>query len=114
MSNEDDIRALEANIESASEFVDMGVALERLRNNRDFKKVVISGYLEKEAIRLVHLRLDPNMQTSERQALILRQIDGIGVLNDYFNTILQMVDRAKRSIASDEDTIQELRNGSDE
>jgi hypothetical protein len=116
MSNvENDIKQLEANIERAKELVKAGESIERLRNNVDFKEVILKGYFEREAIRLVHLKADPNMQTPERQASILLQMDAIGALSSYLNTGLVMADRAAQAIEADTETITELLvGGSDE
>ena len=108
MSNVQAIKEIDLNIKQAQNFVDLGKSLERLRSNRDFKAVILDGYLEKEAIRLVHLKSDPNMQTSERQESIVKQIDAIGALNQYFTTVLQQANLASRAIAADEETREEL------
>lgn len=105
-SNE--IRQIEQSIASAKQLVALQESLQRLYSNRDFKKVILEGFFEKEAIRLVHLKADPNMQTVERQNNILTQMDSIGALNQYFQTINQLASMATNSIASDEQTLAEL------
>lgn len=107
MSNQE-IKELEQNIAAAKSMADLGSSLERLRSNRDFKKVITEGYFEKEAIRLVHLKADPSMQTPERQASIVRQMDAIGALNEYFGTVLHQARLAGKSIEADEETLAEL------
>ena len=102
------IEEIELNITQAKAIVDRGAALERLRNNRDFKKVVLEGYFEKEAIRLVHLKSDFNMQSAESQANILDQINAIGALSGYFNTVRHQGMLAEKAILSDEETRDEL------
>lgn len=86
----------------------MSEALNRLVENRDFKKVIKEGYLSQEAIRLVHLRADPAFQTPERQAAILGQIDAISHLSAYFRTVGLNAAIAEKAIASDEETREEL------
>ena len=108
MSNEDNIQAIERNIAKAKSAMDLGTALERLRINRDFKKIVLEGYFEQEAIRLVHLKADPNMQKPESQLAILNQIDAIGTLVQYFNTVMFRADLASKSISDDEAMRDEL------
>ena len=102
------IEEIELNIEQAKAIVDKGTALERLRNNRDFKKVIIEGFFEKEAIRLVHLKSDFNMQDPESQASILSQIDAIGVLSQYLNNVRNQAMLAGKAIEADEQTREEL------
>ena len=102
------ISAIERNIEKAKAVLDFSAALERLRNNRDFKKVVLEGYFEQEAIRLVHLKSDPNMQAPAIKQSIESQIDAIGQLSQFFSTVLQKAAMAGRQIEADQATIEEL------
>jgi hypothetical protein len=107
MSNEQ-IKALQDSIVSSRQNVDMADALRRLQSNRDFKKVIQEGYFEKEAIRLVHLKADPAMQTPDKQASILRDIDAIGTLHSYFALILRFGDMSKKDIAEAEAEIEAI------
>lgn len=107
MSN-DTIQEIELNISHARKIVDVGDSFERLRNNRDFKKVIQEGYFEQEAIRLVHLKSDQNFQTPERQQSIVSQIDAIGALNQYFQTVFHKSALARKAIESDEETRDEI------
>lgn len=103
-----ELNQLEQNIKQAQKVVDLGDSLERLQNNRDFKKIIIEGYFEKEAIRLVHLRSDPNMQSAESQKSINLQIDSIGTLAQYLQTISIQAQMAGRGMVADEQTRDEL------
>ena len=102
------IQEIELNIREAKKLVEAGAALERLRNNTDFKKVVMEGYFEQEAIRLVHLKADKNMQTPESQASIVAQIDAIGALHEYFRVVMFRASMAEKAIEADEQTRDEL------
>lgn len=106
--SESAIRELELNIKEAQKIVDIGAALERLSNNRDFKKVIIDGYFENEAVRLVHLKADPSMQKPETQASIILQMDAIGALNQFFQTIYHQSRLASKAVEDDEQTRLEL------
>ena len=103
-----ELEYLEQNIKQSQKIVDLGDTLERLRNNRDFKKIILEGYFEKEAVRLVHLRSDPNMQSNESRLAIDKQIDAIGTLHQYFQTITTMASMAQRGLVADEATRDEL------
>jgi len=107
MSNET-VKAIEANIEKSRKFLDMEHSLSRLRENKDFKKVIIEGYFQQEAIRLVQLKADPNMQTPQMQAAILKDIDSIGSLGKYFDTVVAMGQRAKVAIDDGEEALAEI------
>ena len=102
------IQQIESNIQRAKKVVEFGDAIGRLRNNRDFKKVILEGYFEDEAVRLVHLKADANMQSAESQRSIVNQMDAIGALSQYLQTQLRLVDMAVNSIAADEQTRDEL------
>lgn len=108
MTQQTEIKTLEENIQRAKELVECGSAMERLRSNRDFKKVVLDGYFKAEAVRLVHLKADPAMQSDASQASIIRQIDAIGSLSDYFRTVNMAAVQAVRAIQGDEETLLEL------
>ena len=104
----DALKEIESNIKESKKLVELGAALERLRNNPDFKEVIIQGYFEQEAIRLVHLKADKNMQTPERQASIVAQMDAIGALSEYFAVVSHRAMLASKAIESDEQTRDEL------
>ena len=92
------IDQLDANINSNRQARDLGAAIERLQKSRDFQTVVLSGYLEQEAIRLVQARTDSVMQKPEQQACLLRQIDAIACFKDFLRTKLMLADHAAGAI----------------
>lgn len=105
------IEQLEHVLQTAKQAEELGNALERLMKNRDFKSLILDGYLEREAVRLVHLKADPNMQTPERQAGILMQIDSIGALTSYLNGIRQQSAQGTKIRIEAEETLEEIRKG---
>lgn len=106
--NEQQLAALDRQIASAKETLETGKALARLLTNPDFKKVVIEGYLKDEAIRLVHLRGDPQLQDSLQQAGILRDIDGVGSFKTFLDVAAFKGRDAERFIADAEAQKQEI------
>lgn len=108
MSNINEVQELEASIQRAKEHVEFGNVVERLLATRDFKKVISEGYFEQEAIRLVHLKADPNMQSTAQQESIVKQMDAIGSLKQYLRTKCRIAAQAVQSIAADEETRDEL------
>lgn len=108
------IEEIELNITEAKKIVAQGKSLEKLLSSRDFKNVFLEGYLEKEAVRLVHLKADANMQGEEAQQSILTQIDAIGSLTHYMNVVRHQAMLAEKAIASDEETRDELLAGEDD
>ena len=105
---EDALQTIEQNITDAKKLADLGNSVERLFSNRDFKKVVMDGYLEKEAIRLVHLKAHPAMQSAESQASIISQIDAIGTFTQFLGSTEQQGRLALKAIADGEQMREEL------
>jgi hypothetical protein len=108
MSPTEQIQQIERNIEAGKVAVELNAALQRLLANRDFKAVIADGYLNKEAIRLVHAKSNPSLQTPVHQAAIIRDIDAIGALAQYFNNVTLMGDMAAKGLAADEEARAEL------
>ena len=84
---EHQVEQIELNIQQAKQLVEMGDVLDRLTQNPDFTRVIDEGYLKNEAVRLVHLKAAPSMQSDEAQQAITKEIDGIGALLGYFRAI---------------------------
>ena len=103
MTNTEKVQEIEESLKHAKAILELGTALERLRSSRDFKKVITEGYLEQECVRLVHLKADPNMQSIDKQASIVKQMDAIGALNQYFQAVFSKAAQAEKAIVSDED-----------
>ena len=99
---------IELSIQYAQKTVDNMKALQRLTNNRDFKTLVLSGYFEKEPVRLTMRKADPAMQTPENQAAIIRDLDAIGQFRMYLNGVMQMGRMAEKAIKDDEAMREEI------
>lgn len=107
-----DLKQLEEAVAQAKADVEFGNALERLRSNRDFKQVILEGYFKEEAIRLVHLKGSPHLQSPESQKSILTQIDAISSVSEYMSLalhrarqgskLLEDADRMREEIAAEE------------
>lgn len=109
MNNDAQIQAIERNLKEAKEIKEMSNALLRLEKNKDFLAVVKNGYFKDEAVRLVHLRGDPGMQTPERQESIMKQVDSISNFHQYLINITRKAEMAEKAIANDEATLEDLR-----
>lgn len=109
------IQEIEMDIKEAKEVINLGKSVEKLRKNRDFIKVVEERYLKEEAVRLVHLKSAPAMQTPERQAHIDSDIRAIGSFAQFLDMICVMAERAEASLEEHERELEELREeGADE
>jgi len=103
--NQNAVDQIELNIREAREITDMGEALSRLEKNPDFQKVISQRYLKDEAVRLVHLKAAPNAQHEKIQASILRDIDAIGALEGFFNSLMAEAAHAQDAITACNDEL---------
>lgn len=108
MSNELKLAQLERDIKAHKANKEMAESLDRLRSNRDFKKVIEIGFLKDEAVRLVHAKGNPDLQTPAAQASILRDIDAIATMGQYFITIDQRGRIATKELDDAYETREEL------
>ena len=113
-----DLDAVEVSIEDAKKKIALFRALEKLQKNKDFKLLINTGYLENEAIRLVHLKSDFNMTAPEQQEFIDRAIVSIGNFRSYLSSIYQQGHGAIQALEDHEQTreailAEELQNGDD-
>lgn len=104
----EDIKQIQINIVAAKERVALGECLKRLSKNRDFKKLIEQRYFKEESHRLVMVKSSPACQTPEIQAEILRDLDGIGSLYQFFNAIGSEARTMAYNIKQDEQMISEL------
>lgn len=103
-----ELELLEQSIQNARKHIERGAALQRLMKNKDFKEIILKGFFEEEAIRLVHLKSDSEMQTAERQASVLRDMDAIGTLSGYLRGLQRQAAIADKQLAADESFREEL------
>ena len=110
MNNEQDINQLEMSIEAAKELIKLAEACERLKENKDFKSLILDGYFKEHAIRLVMLRGDTNVP-DDIQAKILKDIDAIGALRKYLQKISNDGNSALQAVRESEETIESILAG---
>ena len=108
MSYEDQIKEVEINIEDAKEMIALRDALNRLENNKDFRKIILDGYFKDEASRAVLLKADIHMQQDKDQKQLDNIITGIGFLRQYFGKIYAMASQAEMGLKNDEETREQL------
>ena len=98
MTDQHELAQLDRDSKAAQVQVDQAAALERLYTNRDFKRLILDGFLRDEAIRLVHLKGSPDMQAPAQQTAIVRDIDAIATLSQHFGHIRRMGKIAEKQI----------------
>ena len=88
--------------EELKKFSAKAEALTRLQNNADFKLVITEGYMEDEAIRLVHLLGDARFNSDDKKAAYREDFQermiGIARLSEYFRSIFQLSSQAQREL----------------
>lgn len=102
------VEEIELEIEQAQEIIALGQALRRLEKNADFLLLIKESYLRDESVRLVNIKAHPQMQTPDMQARVLRDIDGIGSLAQYFNKVLQQAEMATHGVEQAEAALAEM------
>ena len=103
-----DVDELELSIKEAEELVTLGVSLERLTKNKDFKRVIQEQYLHNEAVRLVHLKSDGNMQDARVQERLVRDIDAIGSFTQFLSKVRREADSAREAINTCNDELDHI------
>jgi hypothetical protein len=106
--SEHDIHEVEVSMQHAKKAIEMREDLQKLTSNPTFEKVLLKGYFEEEASRLVLLKAEPSMEDDKQQKQIMLGIDGIGALRQYFRTIMQLGSMAEKSLIDNEEMHAEL------
>jgi hypothetical protein len=108
--SQNDVVELELNIKEAEDLVSLGKSLERLEKNKDFKKVIQEQYLHNEAVRLVHLKSDGNMQDPRVQERLVRDIDAIGSFTQFLSKVFREADSAREAISICNEELDHINN----
>lgn len=103
------ITEIEISQQHARAAVARAEALTRLTQNRDFQEVILKGYFENEAVRLVHALTDPALQSVESQASLMAQMRAIAECSGYLNQVLRAGEMASKALADAEEVLAELR-----
>lgn len=104
----DKIKQIEISNDAAQKIVAMRDAINRLQKNRDFRAVILDGYLRDEALRLSHLIADSS-QAGNRDEIV-RDLHGIGALNLWFRNQIALGNVMENDIASNNDELEYLRS----
>jgi len=105
------VQDIQIQMDDAREIIRSADALERLFENPDFKLVIKQGYFKEEPARLVEMKATPAMSGEATQSAIIKQIDGIGALQQYFNARFLTGEMARDAIRDGELQIDEIGEG---
>lgn len=106
----DRVAQLEHNLNLVNEALSLSESADKLMRNPQFKKVIEQGYYKDEAIRLVSLLSEPNMQDAEQQQLIQNAMRGIGELKSWFNGLFRRAEQMKKMKVDIENELQYISN----
>ena len=90
-------------MKEAEELVSLKNSIERLMNNRDFKKVITLQYNEKEAARLAKALANPEMQEDIDQRIIKEKLAAIGHLDAWLDTKLRLGRQVEKELKEAEE-----------
>jgi hypothetical protein len=71
-------------------WIEMYEALQRLEENKDFKKIILDGYLKDSAVDKVSLLATDYVRTRNLRATIFEELVAISALEGYLHTIKNM------------------------
>jgi hypothetical protein len=109
MSN---VAQFEQQLSDAKSLVERRDMALKLRNNREFKKLILDDYLVQEAARLVTAAGDPLLD-EKKQRDCMEMAKGAGHLKRYLQVIITMGDTAADDIPQIEENLAELRAEND-
>jgi len=93
---------VDARIDELNDNIELGKALERLHENEDFQKVILEGYLDKEADRLFGVLVEPSTLKRDVMENIQDKLTAIRNVKQYFGTTLQNAAMAPDQIAEEQ------------
>lgn len=102
-------KLLEVSIEEAKKMVDLRDQALRLTDNREFRNVILNGYLKEEAIRLSEISAMSQLKDSRDE--IFLEIQGISLFHQYMRQVISRGDVAEQEIREQYETLDELRAG---
>ena len=102
--------ALLKQIDDCNNGIALAEGIEKLYSNAQFKKVILKGYFEEEAVRLVALLADSNMQSELNQKYIHNAMLGIGELQTWLRAMIQRSDQLKKMKLDCEQELEHLSN----
>lgn len=108
----DDIEQLENTIEHAKEKLELREKMIRLCENKDFQTIFEEGYKRDEAARLTGLLGDPN-KTVDQEG-VMNDLKAIAAFQRYMRKVLMDGEIAMKELQDSMETLDELRQESEE
>ena len=102
----DRINQIEQSIDHAKARVDKAKSVLALFDNANFQEIVVKGYFEKEAIRMVARYGDGTASPEELQEL-QKDMHAVGAFRRFLSMIVQDGRQAEADVRQNQDTLQE-------
>jgi hypothetical protein len=96
--SQENIQQINITIEELETSINKAETLRQLQENPLFKEIILEGYMEDNAIRLVHLKGASQMQDKVQQKGLDNQIMGIACLGEHFRAIYAMASLAEKRL----------------
>lgn len=104
MSNhQENAKPVELETVSMDEQIEMGQALERLKDNPDFQRVITDGYFKNSVLDTVSLLSVPQIKQQGHRPELMEDLIAVSNLQFYFRQIEQFYEAAKNPVLSDEE-----------
>ena len=87
---------IDITIDEVKHHVELGNALNRLRENRDFQLVIEKGYLQDTAVRVTSALANPNAE--HKRNTFLEQLLAISHLQQYLRAVATMAQEGKYTL----------------
>lgn len=104
MLEQEEILSIEKEVDHA---IKMGKALNRLRQNEDFKDLILDGYLKEKVLASVSLLSVPSIKSQGRRPDIMEDLVAASNLEFFFQMVEQAYEGALDPILSDEEEEEE-------
>lgn len=111
-ANEQQQHQIQLSMEQATAAIAASDALRRLEKNADFQTLIVEGYFEKEAARLIHLNFDPNINHPSQahvKETISADMAGPAAFKRYLGGIHQMGEISRQALVDSEEELEALR-----
>lgn len=106
--NPSEVSQLERQLDVAKHLIEQKTMAERLAGNRDFRKLILTGFCRDDAARFVQESGDP-MLTFEQRNDCLAMAQASGHLKRFLSMQIQMGSTAERNVVELEEALVEAR-----
>jgi len=104
----EELASIDKRIEDLKNAIQLGKDLEELHEDERFKRVILSGYFEKEAKRLFEVLVNPSTLKRDVMENIVDKTGAIRNLKQFFGVVLQNAHMAPESLDEEQNYRKEV------